>query len=179
MKFSKTVIDGVFLIEIESKSDKRGYFERVYDVEELKKFGINFEIVQINRSMSIKAGTIRGLHMQVPPKSEDKLVQCVKGSIFDVALDVRPKSKTFGKWVGNVLSAKSKTMVLVPKGVAHGAQALEDNSIVEYPVSAFYSPKHERGFKWNDPFFNIDWPIKKNVVVSEKDSNWPLFQYEK
>ena len=112
-----------------------------------------------------------------PPKSEDKLIQCIKGSIFDVVIDLRNNSKTYGQWMGKVMDTNSK-MLLVPKGCAHGFQALEDNTIIQYPVSEYYSPKDEMGVRWNDPLFHIKWPIKK-VIVSEKDSKWPNFILQK
>ncbi len=175
MIFTKTKIKDVFLVDPELRIDERGYFTRIFCVDELKKQGIKFNIVQINQASSMNKGVIRGIHMQKPPKSEDKFVQCLKGSIFDVVVDLRPKSKTYGKWIGQILTAKDKKMMLVPKGCAHAIQALEDDCIVQYPVSEYYSPQHEIGFRWDDPFFNIKWPIK-DAIVSEKDKSWPLFQ---
>ena len=125
MKIKKTKIDGVYSIDLEPRSDGRGYFTRVFASEELKKYGINYEVVHVNRSLTVKKGTIRGLHYQRSPKQEDKIVQCLKGSIFDVALDLRKDSKTYGKWVGEELNAKNMKMLLVPKGVAHAFQTLE------------------------------------------------------
>mgnify|MGYP001610675715 CR=1 FL=1 len=173
MIFTKTKIQGLYIIEPEPKIDKRGYFQRVYDATEFKKNGINFKIVQANQSMSFKKGLIRGIHMQKPPKSEDKLIQCISGSIFDVTIDLRLNSKTYGQWFGTTLLV-NKGMIYIPKGCAHGFQALENNTIVQYPVSAYYSLEYEIGIRWNDQFFNIKWPVKK-VALSKKDSNWPDF----
>jgi len=173
MLFQKTKIQGVYLITQEPRVDARGYFVRTFAKEELKKQGISFRIVHANRSLTIEKGMIRGMHYQLSPKQEDKLVQCVRGSIFDVALDLRKGSQTYGKWFGEVLNAENNKMLLIPKGVAHGFQALEKNCLVEYFVSQYYSPLHERGIRWNDPAFKIDWPMKK-VIVSEKDGKWPL-----
>lgn len=175
MIFTKTKIKGVFLIQPEPKTDERGYFERVYCVDEFIKQGIDFKVVQINQAMSLKKGTIRGPHMQKFPKSEDKLMQCLKGSVFDVAIDLRRDSPTFGQWISNLLSAENKKMVFVPKGIMHGYQVLENGTTIQYPVSEFYSPKDVIGIRWDDPFFKIKWPIK-NVIVSKIDKNWPLFK---
>ena len=174
MIFTKTKIKGIYIVEPEPKKDQRGYFQRIYCVKKFKDRDIDFKIVQMNQAASFKKGTIRGPHMQKPPKSEDKLMQCVKGSVFDVAIDLRRKSSTFGQWVSNLLSEENKKMVFIPKGIMHGYQTLENNSIVQYPVSEFYSPKDVIGIRWNDSFFNINWPIKE-VIVSDIDAGWPLF----
>lgn len=175
MKFKKTKIKGVFVIEPEPREDARGYFTRVFAKEELKQAGINFSIVHINRSLSREKGVIRGIHYQRKPKEEDKIVQCIQGKILDVAVDLRPKSKTFGKWVSVELSGGNKKMFLISKGCGHAFQTLTPNCLIEYFVSEYYSPEHERGILWNDPFFKIDWPIKR-PVLSEKDKNWSRFR---
>lgn len=174
MIFTKTKIKGLFLVQPEPKRDKRGYFERIYCTDEFAKNGFDFKIVQVNQAMSLKKGTIRGPHMQKFPKSEDKLMQCLKGSVFDVAIDVRKNSPTFGQWISNLLSAENGKMVFIPKGIMHGYQVLEDETIIQYPVSEFYSPKDVIGIRWDDPFFKIKWPISK-ITVSEIDKNWPPF----
>lgn len=174
MIFTKTKIKGINIIEPEPKIDNRGYFERIYCANEFKENGINFKIVQSNKVLSLKKGIIRGPHMQRSSKSEEKLIQCVKGSIFDVAIDFRKKSPTFGQWIGNILSSKNMKMIYMPKGIMHGYQALENNTIVEYSVSQYYSPKDVIGVRWDDTFFNIPWPIK-NTITSDIDANWPLF----
>lgn len=175
MTITKTKIEGVLIIDLGLREDVRGYFTRVFGKDELKKQGISYNIAQINRSMTITKGTIRGLHYQMKPKEEDKIVQCLEGKIFDVALDIRKNSKTFGEWVGVELSKDNKRMLLVPKGFAHGFQTLDKNCVVEYFVSQYYSPTHERGIRWDDPSFNIEWPIKK-ALLSEKDQSWPLLK---
>lgn len=175
MKFTKTKIKGVYIITPEPREDPRGYFTRVFAKEELKKLGIVFNIVHINRSLSVDKGLIRGLHYQKYPKSEDKIIQCLQGKIFDVVIDLRRNSKTFGQWMGEILDPVNKKMLLVPKGCAHGFQALEGNSIVEYFVTQYYTPSYEQGIRYNDPFFNIEWPIKK-AIVSDKDGSWPDFK---
>lgn len=174
MKFTQTKIKGVYVIEPEPRVDARGYFARVFAKEELKKVGISFSIVHINRSLSKDKGVIRGLHFQRKPYEEDKIIQCLEGKIFDVAVDIRKNSKTYGQWVGEVIDPESKKMILIPKGCAHGFQTLERNSLVEYFVTEYYSPKCEQGIRYNDPVFDINWPIK-SAIVSEKDGNWPDF----
>lgn len=175
MIFTKTAITDVFIIEPELRSDERGHFFRVFGKDELKKINISYDIAQINRSLTIDAGMIRGMHYQRAPKAEDKIVQCLQGALFDVALDIRPNSPTFGKWISEKLTAENKKMLLVPKGFAHGFQALEPNTIAQYFVSAYYSPEYESGVRWNDPLFDIKWPIKK-PILSAKDSSWPNFE---
>lgn len=172
MKISKTKIEGVYIIEPEPREDSRGYFARIFAKEELKKAGINFSIVHINRSLSKEKGIIRGMHYQSSPFGEDKIVQCLEGRIFDVALDLRKNSKTFGQWVGQILDSKNKKMMLTPKGCAHGFQTLEKNSLAQYFATQVYSPNHERGIRYNDPRFSIKWPIKK-AILSDKDKNYP------
>lgn len=173
MKFNKTKIEGLYVIDLEPRVDERGYFTRVYCNNELKDIGVKFNIVQINRSFSKQKGLIRGMHYQKKPYEEDKIVQCLQGEIFDVAIDLRSGSKTFGKWYAQKLSAENKKLMLIPKGFAHGFQALTQNCVVEYFVSEFYTPGSENGIRWDDPKFGIDWPIKK-AILSEKDQNWPL-----
>lgn len=175
MKITKTKIDGVYVIEPEPREDSRGYFARVFAKEELKKEGIDFSIIHINRSLTKDKGVIRGMHYQIIPMQEDKIVQCLDGKIFDVVLDIRRSSKTFGQWVGQILDPQNKKMFLTPKGCAHGFQTLEENSLVEYFASQVFSPQNERGIRYNDPFFNVDWPIK-DVLVSDKDGKWPNFK---
>lgn len=174
MKITKTKIEGVFIIKPEPREDARGYFARVFAKEELKKVGVDFSIAHVNRSLSKDKGVIRGIHYQVKPMQEDKIVQCLEGRIFDVVVDLRKNSKTFGKWVGQILDSKNKKMMLTPKGCAHGFQTLEKNSLVEYFASQIFSPKNERGIRYNDPHFSIEWPIK-NAILSEKDASWPNF----
>ncbi|OIP58223.1 MAG: dTDP-4-dehydrorhamnose 3,5-epimerase [Candidatus Levybacteria bacterium CG_4_10_14_0_2_um_filter_36_16] len=174
MIFTKTKIEGVYIIDLEPRLDERGYFAKVFAQEELKKQGISYKIVNVNRSLTEKRGTIRGLHFQKAPYQEDKIVQCLQGSIFDVALDLRKSSKTYGQWFGEILSEENKKMLLIPKGCAHAFQTLEKNTVVEYFVSQYYSPQYESGIRWNDPRFNIQWPISR-VKTSEKDASWELY----
>lgn len=175
MKLIKTKISGVFIIEPEPRIDKRGYFVRVFAKEVLRENRVNFNIAHINRSLTKTKGTIRGIHYQIKPRQEDKIIQCIQGKILDVAVDLRPRSATFGQWVGVELSENNKKMLLVPKGCGHAFQTLSSNCLIEYFVSEYYSPKHESGIAWNDPFFKIDWPNKR-AKLSEKDKNWPAYQ---
>ena len=175
MKFTKTKIEGVYIIELEPREDSRGYFARVFAKEELEKTGIDFSVVHINRSLTVDKGTIRGMHLQKKPMEEDKIIQCLQGKIFDVALDLRSSSKTFGQWVGETIDPQNKKMLLVPKGCAHGFQTLERNTVVEYFVTQYYAPDFEEGIRYNDPMFKIKWPIK-NAILSDKDKTWLLYR---
>lgn len=176
MIFSSTKIDGMFLITMEPRDDERGYFARMFCHNEVEKAGIeDFKIVQINQAGTKTKGMVRGLHWQTSPKEEAKLFQCLNGEIFDVVADVRPHSPTFGKWEGTILKADEKKLLYIPRGLAHGYQTQVDNCRVQYLVSEFYSPETEKGIRWNDPFFKIDWPLKPSFV-SEKDSNFPDYK---
>ena len=175
MKFKETKIKRLYIIEPAFNIDERGYFARVFCKQELVQIGFDFDIVQINRSLSKKKGTIRGMHFQKLPKTEDKIIQCIRGAIYDVAVDLRKDSPTYGQWVAVELNEENKKMFLIPKGFAHGFQTLVDNCEILYFVSEFYSPEYENGIRWNDPFFNIKWPIK-NPILSEKDKNWSLIE---
>lgn len=178
MKITKTKIEGVYVIEMELRQDVRGYFTRVFCKHELREAGVHFDIVQINRSKTTKKGTVRGMHYQNRPYAEDKIIQCVQGAIFDVALDLRKDSLTYGEWFAKELTADNNTMLLVPKGCAHGFQSLRPDTVVEYFVSEYYTAKAESGIRWDDSEFAIDWPLK-NANLSEKDAAWPLVGNEK
>lgn len=177
MRFTETPIKGAYLIAPDFFKDERGFFARVYCADDFKDKGIAPIFVQANNSLSCKKGTLRGMHYQLPPKAEDKLVRCIKGSFYDVVLDLRHDSSTFGQWYGVLLTAENLKMMYVPKGCAHGFITLEDNSEVFYMVSETYSKEHERGIRWNDPYFKIEWP-EKPTVISEKDMNHPDFNPE-
>jgi len=174
MKFIETELKGAYIIELEPIEDERGFFARTFCQEEFKKAGIEFTIVQCNISYNKKKGTIRGMHYQDLPYPEAKIVSCIKGKIYDVVIDLRPHSPTFGKWISVELDDKNFRMLYVPKFFAHGFQTLEDDTIVFYQMSEFYHPECARGIRWNDPFFNIKWPLEP-TVISEKDKNWPLW----
>jgi dTDP-4-dehydrorhamnose 3,5-epimerase len=178
MKIKSTKIKGVYIINSSPQADKRGYFVRTFCKQELNKFGIKFNIVQANRSFTKKKGTIRGLHYQALPYSEDKIIQCIQGSVYNVILDLRKDSHTFGKWIAEEISEKNKKIIIVPKGCANGIQTLTNNCLIEYFMSEYYSPQSSRGIKWDDPFFKVKWPIKK-PFLSEKDKNWQYYNINK
>jgi dTDP-4-dehydrorhamnose 3,5-epimerase len=170
MKFIETRLKGAFVIELEKKGDDRGFFARSFCRNELRDYGLEYEIVQINNSLTEKMHTLRGLHYQLPPRAEVKIVRCIRGSLFDVILDIREGSSTFGEWFGVELSAENRRMLYVPRGFAHGFMTLEDHTEAFYLVTEFYSPELERGIRWNDPKFGIRWPAEPRVV-SEKDQS--------
>jgi dTDP-4-dehydrorhamnose 3,5-epimerase len=175
VNLTATKIAGVYGVTLEPRGDARGYFARVFDMTRMREVDPKFQIVQINRSLTQARGTVRGLHYQHAPKAEDKLVQCLQGKIFDVAVDLRSDSPTYRQWVGRELSAENKELLLVPKGCAHGFQTLTDDCLVEYFVSEYYAPETEGGVRWNDPAIGVDWPLA-DPFTSEKDAAWPLLE---
>ena len=174
MRFTHTPLKGAYLIDLEKKEDERGFFSRLYCHQEFLKNELENNFVQANNSYSVSKGTLRGLHYQLGASAETKLVRCIKGSFYDVILDLRPSSPTFGHSFGAELSADNRTMMYVPKGFAHGFLTLEDHSEVLYFVSQYYSKELERGIRWNDPVFSIPWPSSP-VVISERDQGHPDF----
>ncbi|MEM7377254.1 MAG: dTDP-4-dehydrorhamnose 3,5-epimerase [Pseudomonadota bacterium] len=172
MKFTETRLAGCFEIEQERRGDDRGFFARVFCVDEFASHGLSTEFVQANAAASRDRGTLRGLHLQEGDDAEDKLVRCTRGRVFDVAVDVRPGSATRGEWVGVNLSAEAGNMLYVPKGFAHGYLTLDDHTEMHYLVSAAYAPAAERGYRWDDTAFAIDWPITEGLVLSDKDRQW-------
>ncbi len=174
MKFTPTPLAGAFLIDPELKGDHRGFFARLFCEKEFTAQGLESKFVQINGSLSAKRGTLRGMHYQLPPAAEVKVVRCVSGEIYDVILDLRADSPTFGQSFGAVLSAENRTAMYVPRGFGHGFISLADDSELFYMVSDFYAPEQERGVRHDDPRFNIQWPGQP-VEISDKDRAWPLF----
>jgi dTDP-4-dehydrorhamnose 3,5-epimerase len=174
MHFKKTPLADAYVIDLDKKGDDRGFFARFFCTDEFKQHGLDANFVQVNNSLSANKGTLRGMHYQLHPKAESKLVRCIKGSLYDVIIDLREHSPTFGQWYGHELTADNRSMMFVPKGFAHGFITLEDNTEALYLVSEFYAPDLERGLRWSDPQFNIQWPIKP-VIVSDKDENHPNF----
>lgn len=168
MLFTETKLKGAYIIDVKRLEDERGFFGRSYCQREFEALGLNTNVVQTNVSYNKKKGTLRGMHMQLAPHEETKLVRCTHGAIYDVIVDLRPDSPTFKQWVGVELTADSYRMLYVPEGFAHGFITLEDNTDVTYQVTQFYTPGAERGYRWDDPAFNIQWPIEP-VVISEKD----------
>ncbi len=164
-------IPGLVIIQPIVFADNRGFFMETYSYREFEKAGIKEKFVQDNHSRSVK-NVLRGLHFQIEPFAQSKLVRCIKGEIFDVAVDIRKNSPTFKKWYGVILSEENKKILYIPKGFAHGFIVLSDEAEVEYKVDNFYSPEHERGIIWNDPEICIKWPTQ-NPILSEKDSKLP------
>jgi dTDP-4-dehydrorhamnose 3,5-epimerase len=169
-----TDLDGAYVIELERRGDERGFFARTYCEREFAEHGLATRMVQTNTSLSRDRGTLRGMHYQAPPHAEDKLIRCTHGSIYDVIVDIRERSPTFGSWIGVELSDNGYRMLYVPKGFAHGFITLADDVQVSYQVSGFYEPTAERGARYDDAAFGIEWPIEP-TVISEKDRAWPSF----
>jgi len=168
MIFTQTPIAGAFLIDLEKRGDERGFFARLFCEKEFAAHGLVTHFVQVNNSLSATRGTLRGMHYQLPPKAETKLVRCVRGALWDAIVDLRPNSPTFGKSFGAELSAENRRMLYVPKGFAHGFVTLADATEAVYFVDEFYGPEQERIARWNDPRYGIQWPIAP-VVLSDKD----------
>ena len=174
MIFHPTPLKGAYTIELEKRGDDRGFFARFFCEKEFAKAGLETHFPQINNSLTEKKGTLRGLHYQLPPAAEVKIVRCLKGALYDVILDIRPDSPTFSQWFGAELNEDNRLMMVVPHGVAHGFVTLHDHTEALYLVSAFYAPEQERGIRYNDPRFAINWPTTP-VDVSKKDVEWPDF----
>jgi dTDP-4-dehydrorhamnose 3,5-epimerase len=175
MRFMETDIVDVWVINPDPQEDDRGRFMRAWCAREFAEHGLDFLPVQANMGFSIRKGTVRGMHFQESPALEAKLVRCTRGAIFDVALDLRPASPTYNKWYGIELSADNGRMLYVPEHCAHGYQTLEENTEMYYIASEFYTPSAVRGVRFNDPTFNIQWPLMA-TVVSEQDRNWLLIE---
>jgi dTDP-4-dehydrorhamnose 3,5-epimerase len=170
MKFLPTPLDGAFLIELEEHGDGRGFFARLFCEREFAAVGLENRFVQINNSLTRDEGTLRGMHYQLGEAAEVKVIRCVKGTLWDAILDLRPGSPTFGQSFGAELSANNRQMMYVPRGFAHGFLTLAADTEALYLVSAFYAPERERGVRWNDPRFAIRWP-RTPRVLSDKDAN--------
>lgn len=169
MKVTETKLKGLFVIEPAVFGDHRGWFMETYNEENLKKFGIEIGFIQDNHSFSAAKGTLRGLHYQLEPRSQTKLVRCTSGAIFDVAVDIRKNSPTYGQWYGIELTPTNKKQLLISKGFAHGFLTLTENTEVQYKVDEFYSPNHDRSILWNDSEININWPLNELPILSDKD----------
>ncbi len=173
MIFERTKLEGAQVLELERRADERGFFARTLCRTEFTEHGLTADFVQANISYNARRGTIRGLHYQVAPHQEAKLVRCVRGAIWDVIIDLRPESATYLEWFGIELTADNRRQLYIPKDFAHGYQTLVDDSEVFYHVSDFYSPSAERGIRWNDPQFSIEWPEPADPTISPKDRQWP------
>lgn len=174
MIFTKTPLKDAYLIDLEKRGDERGFFARLFCAEEFAKHGLEQHFVQANNSLSKDKWTLRGLHYQLSSNAEAKVVRCLKGSLYDVILDIRPQSKTFGQFFGEILSEENRRMMYVPKGFAHGFLTLEPDCEILYLVSSPYSKELERGIRWDDPYFNIQWPYQP-IIMSERDRTHPDF----
>ncbi|ALF51731.1 dTDP-4-dehydrorhamnose 3,5-epimerase [Nostoc piscinale CENA21] len=173
MIFTATNLQDAYIIDLEERNDHRGFFARYFCAQEFEAHGLKPVVAQCNLSYNYKKGTLRGMHYQLPPAAETKLVRCTKGAIYDVIIDMRPNSPTFLQHIGVELTAENRRALYVPEMFAHGYQALTDDAEVIYQVGEFYTPGYERGLRYNDPFFNIEWPVEV-TEISEKDLNWPL-----
>ncbi|MBN3523440.1 dTDP-4-dehydrorhamnose 3,5-epimerase [Paenibacillus apiarius] len=173
MKVTRTKLKEVLIIEPDVFQDDRGFFMESYHALKLEPFGIAHSFVQDNHSLSVQTGTLRGLHYQLPPQAQAKLIRVAAGAIYDVAVDIRPGSATFRQWVGVELSASNKRQLLIPHGFAHGFCTLAPDTEVLYKVDAYYAPELDRGIIWNDPAIGIAWPVR-NPMMSEKDRKHPL-----
>jgi dTDP-4-dehydrorhamnose 3,5-epimerase len=177
MTISETAIPGVYIITLTPFTDSRGFFMRTYDEEIFKRHGLLRHWVQENHSLTEKTGTIRGLHFQLAPFDETKLIRCFRGSIFDVAVDLRKNSPTFGKWTGTELSDENMKMLFIPGGFAHGFCTLKDKSEVIYKVNNFYTLEYERGIIYNDKDINIRWPVTDPILSAKDQKNMSLQEF--
>lgn len=175
MKVTSLRLQGACLLEPTVHGDNRGFFMESYNASAFQQHGITLNFIQDNQSVSAEPGVIRGLHYQLNPKAQTKVVRVTRGAIYDVIVDIRKSSPTFGQWVGVILSEYNHRQLLVPKGFAHGLCTLVPNTQVLYKVDETYSPENDRGILWNDPALGIDWPVS-NPILSEKDQRHPLLQ---
>jgi len=175
MIFTETSLKGAFIIKIEKLLDERGFFARTFEKKQFREHGLDTQLLQGNISFNKLKGTIRGMHYQIKPYEESKLIRCTHGKIFDVIIDLRPKSETYRNWFGVELTADNYKMVYVPKGFAHGFQTLENDTEVFYQMSDNYNPESARGIRWNDKIIGINWPLKP-TKISKKDLSYELLE---
>jgi len=173
MQFTATKLAGAFIIDLELRGDNRGFFARTFCAKEFAAYNLKPTVAQCNLSFNYKKGTLRGMHYQIAPATENKLIRCTKGAIYDVIIDMRPESPTYLSHIGVELTADNHRALYVPEMFAHGYQTLTDGAEVAYQVSEFYTPGYERGLRYDDPAFDIDWPLPISEI-SEKDAGWPL-----
>jgi len=174
MKFIETKLKGAFVVEMEKLNDERGFFARAWCQKEFESHGLTSMVVQANVSYNRKKGTLRGMHYQTAPYQECKLIRCTRGAIYDIIIDLRTDSATYKHWTAVELTADNYTMFFVPQDFAHGFLTLVDDTEITYQVSQFYTPGSERGIRFDDPAFNIQWP-QEVTIISDKDRNWPDF----
>jgi dTDP-4-dehydrorhamnose 3,5-epimerase len=168
-------LPGAFIIDLEQRGDDRGFFARTFCAQEFEAHGLKPTVAQCNLSFNHRSGTLRGMHYQTPPAAETKLVRCTRGAIYDVIIDLRPNSSTCGQHIGVELTEENRRSLYIPELFAHGYQTLTDNTEVVYQVGEFYTPGYERGIRYDDPTFKIEWLLPV-TVISEKDKNWAPFQ---
>ncbi|GAB4361860.1 MAG: dTDP-4-dehydrorhamnose 3,5-epimerase [Oricola sp.] len=173
MDYTETDLPGLWLVDPVPFEDERGSFARLFCVREFEERGLETNFVQHSQSLTLKRGTLRGLHYQAAPYQEAKLVRCVAGAIWDVAVDIRPDSPTYLKWAGFLLTPENRRQVFIPKGFANGFQTLADNSVKQYLISEYYQPEAARGLRYDDPEIGVEWPLPP-TTMSEKDQSWPL-----
>ena len=173
MRFTRLDLAGAYLIDLEPHQDERGFFARTFDAREFGERGMFPTVAQCSTSFNARRGTIRGMHYQVAPCEEAKVVRCTSGAILDVIVDIRPESPTYTKWCSVELTSNNLRMLYVPPGFAHGFQTLENNTEVFYQISVEYAPSAGRGIRWNDPVLGISWPITDGVIVSDRDALLP------
>lgn len=176
MIFTETPLRGAFMIDLERREDERGFFARTWCQDEFAQHGLDTRLAQCNISFNVHRGTLRGMHYQIEPFPEAKLVRCTMGGIYDVILDLRTNSTTYKQWFSIELTAANHRALFVPVGFAHGFQALEDNSEVLYQMSEFYHSGHSHGVRWNDVAFKIKWPLAAEVIISDRDAGYPDFR---
>ncbi len=177
MKYTELPLKGAYLVEIEPIEDERGFFARTWSQDEYLALGFEADFTQYSVSYNKTKGTLRGLHFQTSPFEEMKIVQCIRGSVFDVMIDLRPDSPTYQQWAGIELSAQNHRMLYIPKQFAHGFQTLEDDAEVSYRITNQYAPGHARGYRYDDPVLNIEWPLAV-TVISERDRNFSFLHQE-
>lgn len=175
MRFTELDIKGAYLLDLEPHKDDRGFFARTFCVSEFEQRGLISTVAQCSTSFNAHRGTLRGLHYQVAPHEEAKVVRCTTGAIFDVIVDLRAKSPTYGSWRGTELSATNRRLVYIPPGVAHGFQTTEDNTEVFYQISTEYAAHAARGIRWDDQRLAIEWPLRDQRIMSPKDASFPAF----
>jgi dTDP-4-dehydrorhamnose 3,5-epimerase len=174
VEFEPAGLDGAWVLHLDRREDERGFFARVWSAEEFQRRGLNPALAQCSLSYNHAAGTLRGMHYQAPPAQEAKVVRCVRGTIHDVLIDLRPQSATFRKWVALELTAENRLSFYIPEGVAHGFLTLSDGAEVLYLISSAHVPALARGVRWDDPAFNVTWP-RRPAVISDRDRDYPDF----
>jgi dTDP-4-dehydrorhamnose 3,5-epimerase len=174
MIFTETTLKGAFVIHLEKLEDERGFFARTWCQLEFMRYGLNAQVAQCSISFNRKRGTLRGMHYQIAPYEETRIVRCTQGAIYDVIIDLRDHAPTFTQWIALELTSENRQMIYIPEGFAHGFQTLADNTEVFYQISESYAPEYARGVRWNDPAFGIQWPEDRRIL-SQRDRNFPDF----